>query len=61
MAFFEVVDGNKLIASLGTKTDATPVEETMVVDILADTMNTDTTDMKIFGGINFDSSIEEIE
>lgn len=61
VAYFEDEDGNKLITSLGTKTEATPVEEAMVVDILADTMNTDTTDMKIFGGINFNSSIEEIE
>lgn len=58
--YFTHPDGGMLTTNVTTLKDESPIEESVIVDILADTGNTDTTQLAVYGNITFDSTEEEI-
>ena len=61
IVYYTDEDDGMIVANLGTLDDECSVNEAVVIDILADKGNTDTSRLRVFGGIGFDSTKEEVE
>lgn len=61
IVYYTDEDDGMIVANLGTLEDECSMDEAVVIDILADKGNTDTSRLRVFGGIGFDSTKEEVE
>lgn len=61
VAYFENEAGQSIVTGLGTLEDNVPIEESMVIDILADDMNTESSNLKVYGDIGLGSTKEEVQ
>lgn len=61
IAYYINLAGQRVTVNLGTQNeDGCGIEDSYVIDILADTGNTDSSDLEIYGGITLSSSIEDV-
>ncbi|MCM1440878.1 MAG: hypothetical protein NC131_17010 [Roseburia sp.] len=60
IAYYVDENNGMVVVNLGTMEESCPINDATVIDILADTGNTETTILKVYGDVDFDTPKEDV-